>query len=175
MKKAPRFVFRIHISNSQAFWFSRRRASWAFSLPPQNEGRRSAERRTVTTPRLISRIAGRQQHTATPPGAPPRRLLRPWDLTSGYSARAFARHPGRFPRPSPAPVQPLKAAPRSGHGRLPKAPRVRRGTSPPRPQAPHPIPRSKASYRNAPSCGIGCLGIYAWQARKSTKTLVNKT
>ena len=103
---------------------------------PQNEGRRSAERRVVNKPRLISRIAGRQQHTATPRGAPPRRLLRPWDLTSGYSARAFARHPGRFPRPSPAPVQPLKAAPHSGHGRLPRAPRVHACEAWPR--APHP-------------------------------------
>src|SRR3954471_19566322 len=41
---------------------------------PFCEGKRSAERRVVNRPRLISRIAGRQQHTATPPGAPPRRL-----------------------------------------------------------------------------------------------------
>ena len=77
--------------------------------------------------------------------------------TLGPDFRAPARdqlaHPGRFPRPSPAPVQPLKAAPRSGHGRLPKAPRVRRAR-PPRPQAPHPAPRYKRPG-NAPLTGTG--------------------
>ena len=66
---------------------------------------------------------------------------------------SFSRHPGRLPHPSPAPVQPLKAAPRSGHGRLPKAPRVRRAR-PPRPQAPHPAPRYKRPG-NAPLTGTG--------------------
>ena len=33
-------------------------------------------------PRLISRIAEKQRHTATPLSVPSRRLLRPWDLTS---------------------------------------------------------------------------------------------
>jgi hypothetical protein len=41
--------FGIQISNSQAPAFSRRRASWAFSLPPLLEGRRNAERRTLVT------------------------------------------------------------------------------------------------------------------------------
>src|SRR4051812_1642919 len=40
-------------------------------LPSNYEGRRSADRRIVNKPRLISRIAGRQHHTATPLGAPP--------------------------------------------------------------------------------------------------------
>ena len=50
--------------------------------------------------------------------------------------REQARHPGRFPHPSPAPPQPFKAEPRSGLGRLPKAPRVHACEAWPR--APHP-------------------------------------
>jgi hypothetical protein len=86
-------------------------------------------------PRLISRIAGKQRHTATPLSVPPRRLLRPWDLTYRHR-REQARHPGRLPHPSPAPSQPFKAEPRSGLGRLPKAPRVHACEA--WPQAPHP-------------------------------------
>jgi hypothetical protein len=86
-------------------------------------------------PRLASRIAGKQGHTATPLSVPPRRLLRPWGLTYRHR-REQARHPGRLPRPSPAPSQPLKAEPRSGLGRLPKAPRCHVCET--QPQAPHP-------------------------------------
>jgi len=53
--------------------------------------------------------------------------------------------PAGFRPPSPAPVQPLKAEPRSGPGRLPAASRVR-GYEP-RPQAPHPAPRSASVCR----------------------------
>jgi hypothetical protein len=68
-------------------------------------------------------------------------------------------------------VQPLKAEPRSGPGRLPKAPRVRRGTSPPRPQAPHPAPRYKRPG-NAPfnRDGIG-KKIVHWDNMSSGETL----
>src|SRR4051812_44214761 len=118
---------------------------WEVQGAPPKKGReRNAERRAVNKPRRISRIAGRQRHTATPLGAPRRRLLRPWGRTSGTGASKLAIQAG-FRPPFTCPVQPLKAEPRSGPGRLPKAPRVRRGTSPPRPQAPHPGPRYEAS------------------------------
>jgi hypothetical protein len=112
--------------------------------PSDNGRERNAERRVVNTPRRISRIAGKQRHTATPLGAPPRRLIRPWDRASGTGASELAIQAG-FRPPFTCPVQPLKAEPHNGPGRLPKAPRVRRETSPPRPQAPHPFPRYEAS------------------------------
>jgi hypothetical protein len=94
-------------------------------------GRRKAH---CNRPRRISRIAGRQRHTATPLGVPPRRLLRPWDRF--FRARARASSPSRqVSPPFTRLVQPLKAAPRSGHGRLPKAPRVHACEAWPR--APH--------------------------------------
>jgi hypothetical protein len=68
-------------------------------------------------------------------------------------ARDQLADPGRFPHLSPTPVQPLKAEPHSGPGRLPKAPRVRE-ERPPRPQAPHPAPRYKRPG-NAPLTGTG--------------------
>jgi hypothetical protein len=58
-----------------------------------------------------------------------------------------------FRPPFTCPVQPLKAEPRSGLGRLPKASRVREAR-PPRPQAPHPAPRYKRPG-NAPLTGAG--------------------
>jgi hypothetical protein len=78
---------------------------------------------------------GKQRHTATPLSVPPRRFLRPWGLAY-RRRREQARHPGRLPHPSPAPSQPLKAEPRSGLGRLPRAPRVHACEAWPR--APHP-------------------------------------
>src|SRR5258708_4744774 len=47
-------------------------------------------------------------------------------------------------------VQPLKAAPRSGHGRLPKAPRVRELRQPP-PAGAAPTPTFQSVPGNAPS------------------------
>src|ERR1700759_4240186 len=67
--------------------------------------------------------------------APPRRLLRPWGLTSGSGASKLAIQAG-FRPPFTCPVQPLKAEPHSGPGRLPKAPRVHACEAQPR--APHP-------------------------------------
>src|SRR6201990_729537 len=52
----------------------------------------------------------------------------------GAGASKLAIQAG-FRPPFACPVQPLKAAPRSGHGRLPKASRVRACEA--RPQAPH--------------------------------------
>ena len=96
----------------------------------------------------------------------------PWDRF--FRARARASSPSRqVSPPFTRLVQPLKAAPRSGHGRLPKAPRVRRAR-PPRPRAPHPAPRYKRPG-NAPSDrdGIGKnvveLGKYV--KRKNNKFL----
>ena len=143
-------------SSSQASVIAARKllyvcGSFRALAPLKGEGGGSAARRMGNRPRRISRIAGRQRHAATPRGAPPRRLLRPWDLTSGSGASELAIQAG-FRPPFTCPVQPLKAAPRSGHGRLPKAPRVRGTTSSPRPQAPHPAPRYKRPG-NAPRVG----------------------
>src|SRR3954468_12132631 len=67
--------------------------------------------------------------------APSQRLLRPWDLTSERRRELFS--PSRQVSPPFARLaQPLKAAPRSGRGRLPKAPRVHACEAWPR--APHP-------------------------------------
>jgi hypothetical protein len=59
----------------------------------------------------------------------------PWDRF--FRAQARASSPSRqVSPPFTCPVQPLKAAPRSGPGRLPKASRVRACEA--RPRAPHP-------------------------------------
>src|ERR1043166_1549088 len=150
-------VFRFTDSNSHAPAFSRHCARWALSFPPsQGEGGGSAERRVVNKPRRISRIAGKQRHTATPLGAPPRRLKTPV-RSSGDVATLGDFAPHACPRPAR-----LLAEPHSGPGRKPEASRVRGATLAPRPQAPLLSQRSKASYRNAPSCGIGCLGVYTF-------------
>src|SRR3984885_14731336 len=145
--------FSIQISNSQAFSSSRRRASWAFSLSPLPEGRRNAERRALGNSAAACFPDCREtEATETPLSVPSRRLLRPWDRF--FRARARASSPSRqVSPPFTRLVQPLKAAPRSGHGRLPKAPRVRRAR-PPCPQAPHPAPRYKRPG-NAPLTGTG--------------------
>ena len=101
----------IHISNSHGFASSRSRASWAFSVLPLLEGRRSAERRAL----VVQKAPFGRSVAATSSSLGP---------CFRQPARDQLADPGRFPRPSPAPVQPLKAEPRSGPGRLPKAPRV---------------------------------------------------
>jgi len=124
-------VSRFEISNSHRSAFSRRSARWAFSLPPlDHEGRRSAERRIVNKPRLIPRIAGKQHHTATPFGAPPRRL-KTLVRSSGDVATLGDFAPHACPRPATSVAEPL-----SGPGRKPRASRVR-GCKP-QPRAPHP-------------------------------------
>jgi hypothetical protein len=85
-------------------------------------------------PQHVSRLR-KTEATETPSDVPPQRFLRPWGLTYRHR-REQARHPGRLPHPSPAPSQPFKAEPRSGLGRLPKAPRVHACEAWPR--APHP-------------------------------------
>ncbi len=70
---------------------------------PLLEGRRNAERRTLgQRPRLVSRIAGKQRHTATPLSVPPRRLLRPWDRFFRARARAFLAIQAGFPTLHPS-------------------------------------------------------------------------
>jgi hypothetical protein len=66
---------------------------------------------------------GKQRHTATPLSVPSRRLLRPWDRASG-TGHEQARIQAGFRPPFACTPQPFKADPRSGDGRLPKAPRV---------------------------------------------------
>src|ERR1044071_3998889 len=90
--------------------------------PPERRGSGSAERRVVNKPRRVSRIAGRQQHTATPLGAPPRRLKTPV-RSSGDVATLGDFAPHACPRPAA-----LAAGPRSGPGRKPEASRVRGAT-----------------------------------------------
>src|SRR5436305_2022722 len=70
-----------------------------------------------------------------PSDAPPRRLLRPWDLTSERRREPKLAIQAGFRPPFTCLVQPFKAAPRSGPGRLPKAPRVHACEAWPR--APH--------------------------------------
>src|SRR5437868_1117757 len=125
------------------------RVSWAFIEPPleEKEGGGSAERRVVNKPRLVFRIAGRQVHTATPLGAPPRRLKTPV-RSSGDVATLGDFAPHACPRPAR-----LLAEPHSGPGRKPGASRVRGATLAPRPQAPLPSPRSKASQVTLPPVG----------------------
>jgi hypothetical protein len=89
---------------------------------PPFEGRRSAERRALVV-------------KMRPSDAPSRRLLRPWGRF--FRAQARASSPSRqVSPPFTCPVQPLKAEPRSGPGRLPKAPRV--CVCETQPRAPHP-------------------------------------
>jgi hypothetical protein len=114
-------------------------------------GRRNAERRTLVTAAACFPDCRKTEAHGNASQRSTAGLLRPWDRSSGRR-REQARHPGRL---SPAlrlsrPAT-LVAAPRSGHGRLPKAPRVR-GARPPRPQAPHPAPRYKRPG-NAPQVG----------------------
>src|SRR3954453_19309996 len=66
--------------------------------------------------------------------APSQRFL---SLGPNFRAQVRASSPSRqVSPPFTCPVQPLKEAPRSGHGRLPKASRVRACEA--RPRAPHP-------------------------------------
>jgi hypothetical protein len=128
--------FPIQISNSQAFAFSRRRASWAFSRSPLDiEGRRNAERRALGLSAAAYFPDCRETEAAeTPLSVPSQRLLRPWDRF--FRAQARASSPSRqVSPPFTCLVQPLKAEPRSGPGRLPKAPRVHACEAQPR--APH--------------------------------------
>src|ERR1700754_682185 len=144
--------------------------SGRFSFLPPTKGREAERQKAhLTAPRLDSRIAGNQRHTATPFSVPPRRLLRPWGLTSGTGAAEAAIQAG-FRPPFACPVQPFKAEPHSGLGRLPKAPRVRRAR-PPRPQAPHPAPRYKRPG-NAPfnRDGIG-KNLVQWENMSSGERL----
>src|SRR3954451_19763858 len=79
----------------------------------------------------------------------------PWDRF--FRARARASSPSRqVSPPFTRLVQPIKAVPRSGHGRLPRASRVRKAR-PPRPQAPLPPPRSKASQVTLPPAELRWL------------------
>src|SRR5207253_302009 len=96
----------------------------------KREGGGSAERRVVNKPRLVFRIAGRQVHTATPLGAPPRRLKTPV-RSSGDVATLGDFAPHACPRPAR-----LLAEPCSGPGRKPGASRACACEA--QPQAPHP-------------------------------------
>ena len=97
---------------------------------PFCEGKRSAERRNCNRPRRISRSAGKQRHTATPPGAPPRRL-KTLVRSSGDLATLGDFAPHACPRPAT-----LVAEPCSGPGRKPRASRACACEA--QPQAPHP-------------------------------------
>src|SRR5947209_543190 len=96
-------------------------------LPKRGE----AERRKAhcNKPRRISRIAGKQRHTATPPGAPPRRL-KTLVRASGDVDPSGDFAPPTCPRPASFGGRPFRA------GRIPRASRARACEA--RPQAPHP-------------------------------------
>ena len=111
------------------------RVGLSVDLPSTMRGGGTPKGAPCNRPRLISRIAEKQRHTATPLSVPPRRFLRPWDRSSGTGASKLAIQAG-FRPPFACTPQPFKAEPRSGLGRLPKAPRCR-GCKP-QPQAPHP-------------------------------------
>jgi hypothetical protein len=134
-------------------------------------GRRNAERRTLVT--AAACFPDRRETEAH--GNASRRPAAATSSTLGpdFRARARASSPSRQVSPPFARlVQPLKAAPRSGHGRLPKAPRVRR-ERPPRPQAPHPAPRYKRPG-NAPQEGrdrMECRSVGIFVKRKNIKFL----
>src|SRR4051812_12038848 len=64
--------------------------------PPDNEGRRDAERRPLgQRPRLDSRIAGKQRHTATPLDVPPRRSFSLGPLFEGTGGKPTAHRSRR--------------------------------------------------------------------------------
>ena len=90
----------------------------------QRGGRRNAERRTITGPRHDSRIAGNQRHTATPLSVPPRRLLRPWDLTSGHRRETSSLIQAGYPALRRHPSSHLRRGPVVGPDGYPR-PRVR--------------------------------------------------
>src|SRR3954454_12404123 len=105
------------------------------NLPEEKRGRRNAERRTLGNGRGLF------------PGSPGNRGTRqrlstfrrgdfcPWDRF--FRARARASSPSRqVSPPFTRLVQPVRAAPHSGRGRLPNAPRVHACEAWPR--APHP-------------------------------------
>jgi hypothetical protein len=125
--------------------------------PPQGEG---AKRRKAHSnrPRLVSRIAGKQRHTATPLGAPPRRLLRPWGRTSGSRRETSSLIQAGFPSPSPAPVQPLKADPIVGRTATQGPPSAWEDVLP-TPAGAASRPALQAS-RQRPSSGAGWEGMY---------------
>src|SRR5436309_2982296 len=82
--------------------------------------------------RRTTRLGSKQMRLSD---APSRRLLRPWDLTSERRREPKLAIQAGFRPPFTCLVQPFKAAPRIGHGRLPKAPRVHACEAWPR--APH--------------------------------------
>jgi len=156
-------ISEFEISNSQAPSSSRRRASWAVGFLPL-ERRGEAERRKAhlgSGPRLVCRIAGKQR--------PRKRLptfhrgdFRPWDRIFRAQVRAWGSPSRWVSPPFTCLVQPFKAEPPNGPGRLPRAPRCHACEA--WPQAPHPTgpgypspaklplcPTSRIASRSAPS------------------------
>ena len=110
--------------------------------PPsgKGEGERNAERRALVTAAACFPDCRETEAHGNAFQRPPRRLLDPRSvLRRGARISPYRQ----VSRTLACPVQPLRAEPRSGPGRLPKAPRVRRAR-PPRPQAPHPAARDEA-------------------------------
>ena len=104
-------------------------------LSPFLEGRRNAERRTLVTAAAYfpdCRETEAHGNASQRPAAATSSSLGPVLPGAGHEQ---ARIQAGFRPPFACPVQPLKAAPRSGHGRLPRASRVRACEA--RPQAPH--------------------------------------
>ncbi|MEA2928781.1 MAG: hypothetical protein QOG38_1209 [Hyphomicrobiales bacterium] len=122
-------------------------------LLPENEG---AERRKALQLRAaFLRTRRALGEGRTPPGAPLRRFRSPGPCFRDVDGGLFARPIRRLSPPSSCPVQPLKAEPRSGPGRLPRASRTCACEA--QAQAPHPVPLSRTPHE-APSSGQD-LGI----------------
>jgi hypothetical protein len=158
--------FSIQISNSQALSSSRRRASWAFICSPLLEGRRNAERRTLVTAAAYFPDCRETEATETPLSVPSQRFL---SLGPNFRAQARASSPSRqVSPPFTCPVQPLKAEPRSGPGRLPKASRVRACEA--RPQAPHqPSGRPSGQLSLCPTSVTPLEAPPRWTGREQDK------
>src|SRR3979409_906302 len=105
------------------------------NLPRDKRGRRNAERRTLVT--AAAYFPDRRESEAH--GNASRRSVAAISSSLGPDFRAQARASSPSRQVSPpftCLVQPLKAEPRSGPGRLPKAPRCHVCET--QPQAPHP-------------------------------------
>ena len=120
------------------------------SRPPQDEGS-GAPKGAVTIPRLRARHAP-YDRCVSPPGAPPRQACAVWAYLRRFPSPGpyFRARIGGIPPTliqaafaafPPHRVQPLKAVPRSGDGRLPEASRTNACEA--FAQAPHPVPPSR--------------------------------
>src|SRR3954470_22575009 len=96
----------------------------SINLPRNERGRWNAERRTLgQRPRLVSRIAGKQRHTATPLDVPSRRSFSLGPLFEGTGGKPTARRSRRISRRHLHLAQPSRGRPPIvGPGGVPRPP-----------------------------------------------------